>query len=79
MHNGLSTKAERLLTKVQATGGRTRRSDYGRVSSSWRRFSHLCGGMYRGLSEVAGVMGDGLWCPLTETGLRDHHCEIQSK
>ena len=21
--------------------------------------------MYRGLSEVAGVMGDGLWCPLT--------------
>ena len=25
----------------------------------------MCGGMYRGLSEVAGVMGDGLWCPLT--------------
>ena len=21
--------------------------------------------MYRGLSEVAGVMGGGLWCPLT--------------
>ena len=25
----------------------------------------LCGGMYQGLSEVAGVMGGGLWCPLT--------------
>ena len=38
------------------------------VSSSWWRFSHLCGGMYRGLLDVAGmtgVMGDGLWCPLT--------------
>ena len=23
--------------------------------------------MYRGLSEVAGVMGGGLWCPLTVT------------
>ena len=41
--------------------------DYGRVSSSWRWFSRLCGGMYRGLSEVAGVMGGGLWCPLTST------------
>ena len=27
----------------------------------------MCGGMYRGLSEVAGVMGGGLWCPLTLT------------
>ena len=28
----------------------------------------MCGGMYRGLSEVAGIMGVmrvGLWCPLT--------------
>ena len=25
----------------------------------------MCGGTYRGLSAVAGVMGGGLWCPLT--------------
>ena len=28
----------------------------------------MCGGMYRGLLEVVGmtgVIGDGLWCPLT--------------
>ena len=29
------------------------------------RFGRLCGGMYRGLLGEAGVMGGGLWCPLT--------------
>ena len=53
---------------------RTCRPDYGRVSSSWRRFSCLCGGVYRGLLEVAGitgVMGVGLWCPLTGEGRKN--------
>ena len=32
-------------------------------------FGCLCGGMYRGLSGEAGVMGGGLWCPLTVSNL----------